>query len=31
MTMAEFSEKINKLIDANDEEEFNKILKSIQK
>ena len=31
MTMAEFNEKINQLIDAKDEEEFNKILKSIQK
>ena len=31
MTMAEFNEKINQLIDAKDEEEFNRILKSIQK
>ena len=31
LTMAEFNEKINQLIDAKDEEEFNKILKSIQK
>ena len=29
LTMAEFNEKINQLIDAKDEEEFNKILKSI--
>jgi hypothetical protein len=31
MTMAEFNEKINQLIDAKDEEEFNKILRSVQK
>lgn len=31
MTMAEFNEKINQLIDAKDEEKFNRILKSIQK
>ena len=31
MTMAEFNEKINQLIDVKDEEEFNRILKSIQK
>lgn len=31
MTMAEFNEKINQLIDAKDEEEFNKVLKSVQK
>lgn len=31
MTMAEFNEKINQLIDAKNEEEFNRILKSIQK
>lgn len=29
MTMAKFNEKINQLIDAKDEEEFNRILKSI--
>lgn len=31
MTMAEFNEKINQLIDAKDEEAFNKILRSVQK
>lgn len=31
MTMAEFNEIINRLIDAKDEEEFNKILKTVQK
>ena len=31
MTMAEFNEKINQLIYAKDEEEFNKILRGIQK
>ena len=31
MTMAEFNEKINQLIDARDEEEFNKILRAVQK
>ena len=31
MTRAEFNEKINQLIDAKDEEEFNKILRSVQK
>ena len=31
MTMAEFNEKINQLIDAKDEEEFNQILRSVQK
>ena len=31
MTMAEFNEKINQLIDAKDEEEFNKILRNVQK
>lgn len=30
MTMAEFDKKINLLIDARDEEEFNKILRAIQ-
>ena len=31
MTMAEFDAKINQLIDAKDEEEFNRILKIAQK
>ena len=31
MTMAEFHEKVNQLIDAKDEEEFNRILKITQK
>lgn len=30
MTMSEFDEKINLLIDARDEEEFNKILRAVQ-